>query len=84
MNDISGTFISLLILETFTVFYIQFIDTYFYQQKNETMMGKSKIVCFLVVIVTFMNFCTANDVANEEESGRALSLAAANHPAGNI
>ena len=48
------------------------------------MMETPKILCFLIVIVTYMNFCTADDVANEEESGRALSLAAANHPAGNI
>ena len=31
-----------------------------------------------------MTFCIANDAESDEESGRALSLAAANHPAGNF
>ena len=49
------------------------------------MMEKPKNLCILFIIVTccMSSFCTANDANSDQESGRALSLAAANHPAGN-
>ena len=48
-------------------------------------MEKPKNLCLLLVTVTCcMTFCIANDAESDEESGRALSLAAANHPAGNF
>ena len=48
-------------------------------------MEKPKNLCFLFIIVTYcISLCTANDADSDQESGRALSLAAANHPAGNF
>ena len=48
-------------------------------------MEKPKNLCLLLVTVTCcMTFCIANDAESDEQSGRALSLAAANHPAGNF
>ena len=47
------------------------------------MIEKPKNLCFLIVIVTFcISLCTADDVSNHQEEGRALSLKAAQHPAG--
>ena len=48
-------------------------------------MEKPKNLCLLLVTVTCcMTFCYGNEAESDEESGRALSLAAANHPAGNF
>jgi hypothetical protein len=51
------------------------------------MVYKPKMLIYVFVVVIYAtNFCNAAVVDNEisdENSGRALSLAAANHPAGN-
>ena len=47
------------------------------------MIEKPKNLCFLIVIVTFcISLCTADDLSDHQEEGRALSLKAAQHPAG--
>ena len=54
-------------------------------KNHQETMEKPKNLCLLLVTVTCcMTFCIANDAESDEESGRALSLAAANHPAGNF
>ena len=52
------------------------------------MVHKPKMLFYVFVLVIYLtNFCTAAVEDNEisdESSGRSLSLAAANHPAGNL